>query len=56
MNISPLVGGQTCKYNYAGECQNEDCPALNMYCTANEPSECQCQYSNFANDPIGDDK
>ena len=54
MDISPLLGGEACEHNYAGECQNEDCPALNMYCTANDPSE--CQYSNLSEDPIGDDK
>ena len=54
MDISPLVGGQVCKYNYAGECQNEDCPALNMYCTTIDPRN--CRYSNLAYDPIGDDK
>ncbi len=50
MDISPLVGGQACEYNYAGECQNEDCPALNMYCTADDPGD--CQYSNLAYEPI----
>ena len=30
-----------CKYNYGGECQNEDCPALNMYCTAEDPRSCK---------------
>ena len=30
-----------CKYNYCGECQNEDCPALNMYCTAEDPQSCE---------------
>lgn len=54
MDISPLVVGEPCEYNYAGECQNEDCPALNMYCTVSEPSD--CRYSNLANDPIGDDE
>lgn len=54
MDISPLVVGEPCEYNYAGECQNEDCPALNTYCTVSEPSD--CQYSNLANDPIGDDE
>lgn len=54
MNISSLVGGEACEHNYAGECQNEDCPALNMYCTVSDPSE--CQYSNLSKGPIGDDK
>ena len=54
MNISSLVGGEACEHNYAGECQNEDCPALNMYCTVSVP--CECQYSNLSEDPIGDDK
>lgn len=54
MDISPLVVGEPCEYNYVGECQNEDCPALNMYCTVSEPSD--CRYSNLANDPIGDDE
>ena len=54
MDISPLVGGQACEYNYAGECQNEDCPALNMYCTVNDPGN--CRYSNLAYDLIGDNE
>lgn len=54
VDISHLVGGTDCEYNYAGECQNEDCPALNMYCTVAKPSD--CRYSNIANDPIGDDE
>lgn len=54
MDISHLVAGEPCEYNYAGECQNEDCPALNMYCTTNDPGS--CRYSNLAYDPIGDDE
>ncbi len=52
IDISSLVGGerQSCEYNYAGECQNEDCPALNMYCTIDDPGD--CQYSNLAYEPI----
>lgn len=45
IDISHLVGGETCEHNYAGECQNEDCPALNMYCTVNDPTE--CEHSNL---------
>lgn len=44
----------SCEYNYAGECQNEDCPALNMHCTANDPMN--CQYSKLVYEPIGDNK
>ena len=53
MDISHLVGGESCKYNYAGECQNEDCPALNMYCTVNDPEN--CRYSNLGYGLIGND-
>ena len=40
-----------CKYNTGGECQNEDCPALNMYCTVNDPKE--CKYSDISGYPKG---
>ena len=43
-----------CKYNHAGECQNENCPALNMYCTSIDPAS--CRYSNLARDPIGEEE
>lgn len=43
-----------CEYNHAGECQNENCPALNMYCTSIDPAS--CRYSNLARDPIGEEE
>lgn len=35
-----------CSFNFAGECQNEECPALNMHCTVGDPKI--CRYSNLA--------
>ena len=43
-----------CEYNHAGVCQNENCPALNMYCTSIDPAS--CRYSNLARDPIGEEE
>ena len=48
------IPAKDCKYNYCGECQNEDCPALNMYCTAGDPKE--CKYSDMSGYSFDEDK